>query len=335
MSMQNAFLGSLVGDAISMPVHWYYNRDSLDCDYGDFDDYLPPRNPHPDSILWRSSYHPIGPKADILCDQAKHWGKRGVHYHQHLRAGENTLNLKLSVELYRWIILRGEYDLDAWLCRYAEVMLTPGWHRDTYAEEYHRNFFTRYARGKALTSCASPDYHIGALSLIPGLLAGLEALDITDPAILIQHTVSFVRATHDHEYSLRAAADFTRILLHANDGTSIRKVLAELPVPGVSVAKFMSWADLPDRVVVGEKLSTACYLPESFVASLYFAWKYHDDFSLALLQNAKTGGDNCHRAVVVGGILGIGCGVPRRWLRDLLAMEDLRCDLRVSKGLSL
>ena len=210
-----------------------------------------------------------------------------MHYHQHLRAGENTLNLKLSVELYRWIILRGEYDLDAWLCRYAEVMLTPGWHRDTYAEEYHRNFFTRYARGKALTSCASPDYHIGALSLIPGLLAGLEALDITDPAILIQHAVSFVRATHDHEYSLRAAADFTRILLHANDGTSIRKVLAELPVPGVSVAKFMSWADLPDRVVVGEKLSTACYLPESFVASLYFAWKYHDDFPLPYSRMQK------------------------------------------------
>ena len=96
-----------------MPVHWYYNRDSFDCDYGYFDDYLPPRNPHPDSILWRSSYHPIGPKADILHDQAQHWGKPGVHYHQHLRAGENTLNLKLSVELYRWIILRGEYDLDA------------------------------------------------------------------------------------------------------------------------------------------------------------------------------------------------------------------------------
>ena len=132
--------------------------------------------------------------------------------------------------------------------------------------------------------CALPDYHIGALSLIPGLLAALEALDITDPATLIQHAVSFVRATHDHEYSLRAAADFTRILMHANDGTPIRKVLSELPIPGVSVAKFMNWVDLPDRVVVGEKLSTACYLPESFVASLYFAWKYHDDFSLALLR---------------------------------------------------
>ena len=97
----------------------------------------------------------------------------------------------------------------------------------------------------------------------------------------------------------------------------------------------MNWVDLPDRVVLGEKLSTACYLPESFVASLYFSWKYHDDFSLALLQNAKVGGDNCYRSVVVGGTLGLGCGVPRKWLRGLLSMEDLRCDLRVAKGLSL
>ena len=34
MSLQNAFLGSLVADAVAMPVHWYYNRQSLD--YGDF-----------------------------------------------------------------------------------------------------------------------------------------------------------------------------------------------------------------------------------------------------------------------------------------------------------
>lgn len=291
MSLQNAFLGSLVGDAISMPVHWYYDRNALLSDYGDFDSYLPPHNPHPDSILWRSDYKPIGPKADILGDQAKYWGQRGVHYHQFLKAGENTLNLRLSVELYRLIILQGEFSLKNWLNHYADVMLTANWHQDTYIEEYHRNFFTQYARGKPLRSCGSADLHIGALSLIPGLLAGLEALDITNESTLIEHAVSLVRSTHDHEFSLRAAMDFTRILMYLNDGEPVRKVLTELPIPGVSVSKFMNWIDLPDQVVVGEKLSTACYLPESFVASLYFAWKYHDDFSLALLQNAKCGGD--------------------------------------------
>ena len=77
----------------------------------------------------------------------------------------------------------------------------------------------------------------------------------------MQHAISLVRSTHDHEYSLRAAADLTRILLHVAEGIPIRKVLAELPIPGVSVSRFMNWVDLPDRVVVGEKLSTACYLP--------------------------------------------------------------------------
>ena len=146
------------------------------------------------------------------------------------------------------MILRGEFHLDSWLKRYVEVMLTPGWHLDTYAEEYHRNFFTKYARGHSLDSCSSADLHIGALSLIPGLLAGFEALDITDPSTLLENVLNLVRSTHDHENSLRAAADFTRILLHLRDGMSIRKVITELSIPGVSVSKFISWSDLPDRL---------------------------------------------------------------------------------------
>ena len=74
MSLQNAFLGSLVADAVSMPVHWYYNRGALDQDYGDFTTYCRPRNPHPDSILWRSEYSPKNSKADILGNQLKYWG---------------------------------------------------------------------------------------------------------------------------------------------------------------------------------------------------------------------------------------------------------------------
>lgn len=60
---------ALVADAIPMPVHWYYNRDALDRDYAPFTGYAKPRNPHPDSILWRSSYEPRSPDADILHDQ--------------------------------------------------------------------------------------------------------------------------------------------------------------------------------------------------------------------------------------------------------------------------
>lgn len=53
-----AMYGLFIGDALAMPVHWYYNTKALEKDYGHVKDFMKPRNPHPDSILWRSSYNP-------------------------------------------------------------------------------------------------------------------------------------------------------------------------------------------------------------------------------------------------------------------------------------
>ena len=323
MSLQNAFIGSLVADSVAMPMHWYYDVNALDADYGSVTGYLPPRSPHPDSILWRSIYAANGPKADILHEQKEFWGKRGIHYHQSLKAGENTLNLQLSTELYRHILLRGEFKLEAWLRRYAEVMLTPGWHNDTYAEEYHRAFFQNYASGKPLLSCGIKDYHIGALSMIPGLLAGLEATGTTEPSTLLESVLSLVRSTHNHPDSLRAATDLTRLLCALTSGDSIQETISQLSLPGVSIKKLLKWEKLEDRRVVGDTLSTACYLPESFLASLHFAWKYHDDFSAAVLANARVGGDNCHRGVVLGSIIACSHGVPQKWLEGLSALSTM------------
>ena len=88
------FQGMLVADAAAMPVHWYYDQRALLRDYPEFsaaglESFVGPRGPHPDSILWRSSYVPLNEKGDILRDQAEYWGRRGVHYHQFLRAGES------------------------------------------------------------------------------------------------------------------------------------------------------------------------------------------------------------------------------------------------------
>jgi len=132
------------GDALAMPVHWYYDRAALIRDYGVVRDYAAPKNPHADSILWRSEYTPLNERGDILHNQAKYWGQRGIHYHQFLRAGENTLNLQLANVLIGSLIAKHGYDADDYLQRYIEFMLTPGRHRDTYVEEYHRKFFTAF-----------------------------------------------------------------------------------------------------------------------------------------------------------------------------------------------
>jgi len=70
----DALLGSLVADALAMPVHWYYDRSALVRDYGQPDHCKPPRTPHPDSILGRSSYQALNQRGEILHDQAADWG---------------------------------------------------------------------------------------------------------------------------------------------------------------------------------------------------------------------------------------------------------------------
>lgn len=178
-------LGSMVADSLAMPVHWYYDRAKLHRDYGEIRDYLAPRNPHADSILWRSSYKALNEKGEILHDQAQYWGQRGIHYHQFLEAGETI-------------------------------------------------------------------------------------------------------AEHATEY--------------------------------FALKRSRNWSTLPDHEVVGNILSSACYIHDAFPASLHLAWKYAADFERGVVVNANLGGDSCHRGAVIGALLGAANGahaIPDRFLSGL------------------
>ena len=324
--MQNAMLGALVADAVSMPVHWYYDTNALDRDYPDLETYQAPRNPHPDSILWRSKYTPRNKKADILHDQAQFWGQRGIHYHQFLPAGDNTLNFLLGVQLYRSTVAKGRYDPDAWLGIFIDCMRTAGWHRDTYVEEYHRAFFDNLAQGFSPDQCGIEDIHIGGLTPVPFLLAALDALGERTAETDLPVVEAHLALTHHGEPVANAGRALSNILHAVAAGAPLRDAIAEYTTEWVSKGQLDTWSRLEDRTVVGRHLTTACYLPKSFTASLYLAWKYHDDFSSGVIANARCGGDNAHRGVVVGSLLAAANDIPERWLRDLKSIERLRCD---------
>jgi ADP-ribosylglycohydrolase len=323
---QNALLGSLVADAVAMPVHWYYDTTALDRDYGSLKGYAAPKNPHPDSILWRSRYTARNERGDILREQAKYWGQRGVHYHQFLAAGENTINFKLAAELYRLVLQQGAYDPAAWADRYVDCMLADGWHRDTYVEEYHRAFFDNYARGLKPVDCGIDDIHIGGLSQVPALLAALARIGVNGLDEQLETVEAHVRLTHKNCQVSQAAATLTEILHGLASGQSLEAVFAATDSLKRMTQPFATWASFPDRTVVGRHLSPACYLPESFQASLYLAWRYSEAFGAGVLANAHCGGDNCHRGAVVGAILGAANGVPQDWLNGLDAYYKLEAE---------
>ncbi len=299
--------GPFIADALAMPVHWYYDREAMLSDYGIVRDYLLPRNPHPDSILWRSFYAPLNERGDILHDQARYWGVRGIHYHQFLHAGENTLNLQLGHRLLASLTHCGGYDLDDYLRRYLDFMLTPGSHRDTYVEEYHRYFFTCYARGWKAARCGGNDVHIGGLAHV-GILCAHFA-DNADAAM--QAVRAHVGFSHGAPEVIEAAVAMTRIVFAVLEGTALRDAIMQHGSTWISLRKVADWSREPDLVVIGTRLSPACYIRDAFAASLYLSWKYADDFESAVIANANAGGDNCHRGAVIGALVGAAVGANR------------------------
>ncbi len=324
-TLQNRITGSLYGmfiaDSLAMPVHWYYDTIALRKDYGEVLDFLPPRNPHPDSILWRSTYTPTHPSADILHDQARYWGKRGVHYHQFLKAGQNTLNVQLCRTLLGLIQEDGSYSQERWLKRFVTFMTTPGSHNDTYAEEYLRHFFIHYGRGTKLQLCGRTDeHHIGGLSLMLPLLIVFSKNKRYAKRLALQH----LSLTHGGAIMEQGGSLIADILLDLLHGESLCAAITNAcddcthPIAKHPLATLL---EFPDTRVISKHFSSACYIEHALPATLYLALKYAEDPESGLIANTMAGGDNAGRGAVLGALFGAAGGMeiwPERWVNGLL-----------------
>ncbi len=310
-----ALLGMFLGDALAMPVHWYYDRAALQKDYGEVRDLVAPRNPHPGSILFRSQYVPRNPEADILHDQALFWGQPGIHYHQNLGAGENTLNLQLVQLLLATIVERDLYDPDLYLDRMIAFMRNPGSHRDTYVEEWLRAFFDRRAQGFKLRDCGVKEKHIGGLAGPVALLIIFH--DNPELARTVAH--EHRELTHKGPVMAEALDAVANVLLPVMAGEPLAQIIdtrGQNSGNRLLGRDFKSLIPRDDFEVVGRMLSPACYVEDAVPAVFFLARKYADRCEEGLVANTMIGGDNCYRGAVLGALLGAAAGVeawPERW----------------------
>jgi ADP-ribosyl-[dinitrogen reductase] hydrolase len=319
--LSGALFGMFIGDALAMPVHWYYNTQALVNDYGTVTDYLRPRNPHPDSILWRSSFTPPPGTAEILHDQAQYWGKRDIHYHQFLQAGENTLNLQLARELLLLLEAEGSYSAASWLNRLITFMTTPGSHQDTYIEEYLRHFFSNYGKGQEPSCCGRKDEkHIGGFSLMLPLTIALSM----NPAAAYEISLQHLALTHGGPVMRQWGALLSVTLLNLLQGETLSQSItagAKQSALDLDVQTLQHLTDYPDSIVVGRHFSSACYVEQSVPATLYLALKYQNSPEDGMIANTMCGGDNAGRGAVLGALLGAlngQQGWPTRWIDGLL-----------------
>ncbi|EOD34046.1 hypothetical protein EMIHUDRAFT_228899 [Emiliania huxleyi CCMP1516] len=316
-----ALWGMFIADALAMPVHWFYGgvaqiRRVFGQPIAGYIAPLSQKGSFPESIMALSSTGGAGrggSDSDIVGTVINH-GKKGFwargggyHYHCSLERGETTLEGEMARLAMRSLTSGGEggFDLDRMQREYADFMTTPGSHRDAYASSYHRMFFQNRAAGRPLRECPSNDGH------------NVDAID----GLVIPAVVLLGGAARPEGEALLEAQQSVRV---TRSSPRVEGYVAEL-----------SAADprRPDPVV-------ACYIDDNFASLLGLAAKY-TSFSEALLANANAGGENVHRGLVLGALMGaqVGAsGIPAElkaglYHHDAIAAEiDAFIAARVSGG---
>lgn len=340
----------LVADSHAMPVHWFYRRADIQQIFpaGLNRLYDAPTH-HPSSIMSLHSKQQGGrhnsraPQADvvgavILHGKAHHWDRPGVHYHQGMQAGDNTLTGHTVLWLLQAMAEQaGEYQEEAFLRHYIKQMTAAqASHPDTYAESCHRGFFANWIAGRAPNACAAVTHdtpsigglvRIGPLALLL-LHGGLELADVK--SVVARH----LDLTHPDATLKKVCfqyVDLINDLLKAPDEGAQEHCLKQhlLHTSGRHF-KRKAVAQWSDAEVVGGLFSSACYIRDAWPSVLYLANQYRHNLRQGLVANAELGGDNVHRGSVLALLLSLIKQQPLDdWYAQLTLANEMDDTLRL------
>lgn len=346
--MKGCLWGMYIGDALSMPVHWSYDVSAMKRTYGRIKDYMPAPDTVDNTIMYKHWNTNNSHSKDVIGkvinhDTAHMWKQPYTHYHAGMKAGENTLDLRLARVLGRSVIKERGYNAAAYLRDFAEFMTTPGSHNDVYADAFLRQFFYNHkVLGKELEDSAGEMNHDTASG------AGLVSVPLVTVASLAQPVSAsnelvskHVMLTHRSDRLVRFGTLYSSLLsallLHDDRGVAKRAMELAGQEMGVDLAELVSHK-LSDTVVLGSMFSIACYIADGMPSLVYLVYKYLDQspddfegcFEETVLANTNCGGENCHRGALVGALVGATTGaskIPARLIEGLHARDELEKEI--------
>jgi hypothetical protein len=347
-----------VGDALSMPVHWFYRQ-------GDILKQFPPAGirgfeaapeVHPGSIM---ALHSTGrggrgrqaPQEAvvgqlILKDKASYWNRPNIHYHHGLPAGENTLNAWCARWMMNWLRQQDIHHLsvERWLAHYVDQMTAdPASHPDTYAESYHREFFANVRLGKPLLECGGHTHDtpsMGGLVIIAPLAMALLTVKSVDETSEVCR--AFVYATHPDALLMQVVDAYVQLIDQLLNQREVDVKAAILDAAAVlangNIARLIPDGEIADKKilalvaqdteVIGRTYSPACYITDSWPGVCYLAARYAVAPETGLLVNTNLGGENAHRGSVLGCLLGLLSGQTTAFYPQLHRYDALQPDIQ-------
>lgn len=296
------------------------------------------------------------------------------HYHHGMKAGENTLGAQLVRILMRSVIHSKHYVPQAFLNDFVAYMTTAGRNKDPYTEIYLRRWFENYTNGLPAPLCAEFQRNIWSIgshggiirpmvisliakSAYQGLGIALEHQNLTHRSenvasaltILVPllhellHSTNPQKVTNAHARSVRLPEItgeklFIAYREHHGPGNIAKDVMWRLHVEMADrpfeLAQFVK--DYSEYAAIRNTFANACYPEHGLPMLLYLAYKHQFDVKAALLANTNAGGDNVHRGMVLGLLVGAAsetiCEDLKRGLTDY---NELNEEIRIFSEIAM
>lgn len=301
-----AIMGTLIGDALGVGPHWYYDLDQLKKDYGDWiDDYTRPK---PD------------------------------RYHAGLEAGDNSQTGQVVIFLLESITEHGEYKESDFTDRLDSLLQTldgtPQGGR--YTDQAMRDVWAARQKKKLNWTEAGSLADTAEAAIRTPVLA---ARYYRDPESLLRYLASNIILTHRDPFIAGQSSAFGLIVGGLIEGAGLRDISEDMmkrkdiprviEVPdsgGRSKASFTdallqpSWSAEAARdpaIAIDPPASAcrlfglACTLGFLLPAAYYFAARFEKDFYTAVMSALNGGGNNMARASLTGALMGAQAGISR------------------------
>jgi ADP-ribosyl-[dinitrogen reductase] hydrolase len=320
-----AIMGTLIGDALGVGPHWYYDLDQLKEDYGEWiDDYTSPK---------------------------------AGRYHTGLSAGENSQTgqvVGFFLESLAGLNNYNESDfclrLDALLAtldgtpeggRYTDAAMRDVWHARQAGRKWPQaGSFADTAEAAIRTPVPAARYHNDFEKLLKCLRSNVR-LTHRDP-LIAGRSVAFglIVAALINGETLETASDTISEQAKAH-GLSLSVVLPETMEADNPEISFYDAIRQPhwsykaardDAVQINPPWTAcrlfglACSLDFMLPAAYYFNSRFENDFELPVLSAINGGGNNMARASLTGALAGAQAGIraiPQRFISGLANHEIL------------
>jgi ADP-ribosyl-[dinitrogen reductase] hydrolase len=316
-----AIMGNLIGEALSLGCHWYYDIDALRRDYG----------------TWVSDY------ADQNTDRTDRFGDIArLRHEQGLKAGDVAQTGQVVILLLESLAACGQYDEADFTRRLDDLLNTlDGTNMSgRFTNWFLRDVWKQRKAGVPWSECGGFCDTAEAASRLTILAAWYSG----DTKRLLKEAHRNALLTHRDPSVIGQSLAFALVTASFIEGVSIDEIIGHMRgfASDPFVREYVTSADALQQIrngttandpevdieahLVCRILGLPCTMGFMVPAAYFFIHRYPNDFENAVLSAVNGGGNNMDRASLTGTLSGamVGLsGIPKRFITGLNDHERL------------